>query len=237
MLFSRRHPVRDDELNAYVDGELASDVRARVEAHVENCATCGETVAALRSLRGALSALPAARRQRSFVVREADVQAAAPRRATGLVAAMPLLSGVMVASLAVFAVLVGVDAGAGGSNGSRSVSTLEQYNPDAQELAAADRNSTDDAPGAVATVPLPATGPLPNGVTDGEEPPAEATDGGGFSAESAAQDTAVEKSAATVDEPGDSDTGLRAAEAGTAAVALAAGGSLAFVWWRRRTMP
>ena len=70
----QKHPVDDATLNAYVDGELGEAERARVEAHIDACATCRDAIAELRALGGAMSALPRARAPRSFALRESDVR-------------------------------------------------------------------------------------------------------------------------------------------------------------------
>ncbi|MCH7717978.1 MAG: zf-HC2 domain-containing protein, partial [Chloroflexi bacterium] len=50
----------DQELSAYVDGQLPSAARARLEEHVQACAACREALEELRALRGALRELPRA---------------------------------------------------------------------------------------------------------------------------------------------------------------------------------
>lgn len=318
MLFSRRHPIRDDELNAYVDGELAAGARARVDAHLEGCAACRETVSSLRSLRGALGALPRDEHRRSFVVREADVlPRATPWPANGYPLAARLLSGVTVMAVLTFAALVSLDAAGGRSETSGS--------PSAMQSLAEDSASSRNGLGAAQTpaiqfqsdqpTGLPATGPLPDAtmsntekppagptgpnveqplplatapafegnpsteatpptVAGGEEPATQpgplSTAVGGEQAPSEGSTQTLESVAATDQTPpsgfdagakgqgfvppeapatsqkglnvedqarasGSNDTGLRAGEAAAAAIALMAGGSLAFVWWRRRT--
>ncbi len=322
MLFSRRHPIRDDELNAYVDGELATGARARIDAHLEGCAVCRETVSSLRSLRGALGALPREERRRSFVVRESDVlPRATPWPANGYPLAARLLSGVTVLAVLTFAALVSLDAAGGRSKDSGSPSALRSLPGDSaatrNDLGAAhtpavqyqsEQPPTSPAAGAApdATTsnterptagptgpnveqPLPlATAPAfednpsreatPPTVAGGEEPTAQPPSGplptavGGEQAPSAGSTQALEGGSATdqtpppsfdagtngqgvippgapatsqkragveADQAGageSSDTGLRAGEAAAAAIALMAGGSLAFVWWRRRTL-
>jgi len=49
---------REAQLNEYVDGTLAADARALVEAHLAQCAGCREAVAELRSLIARAAALP-----------------------------------------------------------------------------------------------------------------------------------------------------------------------------------
>ena len=49
---------REAQLNEYVDGTLAADARAQVEAHLAQCAGCREAVAELRTLVAGAAALP-----------------------------------------------------------------------------------------------------------------------------------------------------------------------------------
>ena len=111
MLFWRnRHEVRDEELNALVDGELDESARLRVERHIELCLPCSEAVAELRAVSRAISELPAVPAPRSFALRRADVEPAqtpAPSRLFDSV--QPLLSGVAAMAIVAFVVLVGVD--------------------------------------------------------------------------------------------------------------------------------
>jgi anti-sigma factor RsiW len=53
----RGHPG-EEQVHDLVDGALAAEVRERVGAHVDQCATCAETVKQLRALRTRVAALP-----------------------------------------------------------------------------------------------------------------------------------------------------------------------------------
>src|SRR5215471_9294607 len=44
------HPVEQEELMAYLDGELATDRAVEAAAHLERCAECQEFVAGLKKL-------------------------------------------------------------------------------------------------------------------------------------------------------------------------------------------
>ncbi|MCI0777074.1 MAG: zf-HC2 domain-containing protein [Chloroflexi bacterium] len=110
MFWRNRHEVREEELNALVDGELTESARHRIERHIESCTPCSEAVAELRGLSRAMSELPAVVAPRSFALREADIAAAktpAPSSLFGSV--QPLLSGVAAIAIVAFIVLVGVD--------------------------------------------------------------------------------------------------------------------------------
>jgi anti-sigma factor RsiW len=111
------HP-EDVELFDYVEGELAGDRRAELEAHIASCARCAEHIASVGAGRDALQAaqaleLPAPRRQ--AILRALPAQP----RAGG---ALPWLSprralAVLVPAAAVAAAVVAiVTAGGGGGN-------------------------------------------------------------------------------------------------------------------------
>jgi hypothetical protein len=230
----RTHPASDEELSAYIDGQLAPAARTRLEAHIETCSGCRDALAELRSLQRTLGALPRAQAPRSFALREADVHLHEAASQVGMFSrATPLLSGVAMVAAVVFVVLVGVDLSGPGSSGrGDDASGAGQATSVDLELAAAAPEAADElggddalledgsfaergddgdtvAPEAPQSLPADGSPDLP--ATSFEPPP---------SAELAAE--------------GDDRTSLRAAEAATAAVALVAGGSLLLAWWRRR---
>ena len=118
MLFWRgRHEVREADLSAYVDGELSASVLQRVEAHLEVCAACRESVTELRAVHQSVKELPRVPVPRSFVLREADVASAPTRAGGGLFGSvMPLLSGVAAIAIVAFVVLAGFDITSDSSN-------------------------------------------------------------------------------------------------------------------------
>jgi len=71
-----------DQLSAYLDGELDSAERARIDAHLPGCAECRATMDALRSTLADLRALPeeAPSDQDSWALRSAIEQARKPAR-------------------------------------------------------------------------------------------------------------------------------------------------------------
>ena len=243
-ILRRRHPIGDEELNAYIDGELDDAARSRVEAHLESCAACREAVDELRMVSRALQALPHAQAPRSFALREADVEPMPARQAGRLAGATPLLGGVATVAFLAFFVLVGVDVADRSSGGDASDSgmgtsaaiteqdtalgaeTLEgQFESGDSERGVADALPPADDGAAPPDAPLAATGgDIPNDDSPNK--------GDVIGDEDGADDSTLE----LLDpEPGGDDSSrLRIAEAATAAVAIAAGGSLALVWWRRR---
>ena len=213
----RRHPIRDEELSAHIDGRLKR--AARLEAHIEACADCRETLAQLRALRSALLRLPRAAAPRSFALREADVRpGVAPRPAGALVRAPALLGGLASIAFVSFLTLVSVDlATQPVEEGIPSVASEASMDAQAGEVSeAAAEGETGDKP---PRRPRPAASQ-----SRPECPPDTACPPG----ESAAPEPSPVAEAAD-----DSRIPLRVGEAAAAAVALAAAGSLALVWWRR----
>ena len=236
MLFwRRRHPIRDEDLSAYVDGELDAASHARVEAHLDVCAACREAVSELGAVRQAMRELPRARAPRSFALREADVRPESPQPVGMLGRATPLLSGVAVVAFLSFWALVGLDVADRPSERITSPSATqfddtltETADEEAAALAPSARESADGAEGDDNAVygEIEMDDELAAREEPGEEP---------LAVEGAPSPEAVRDAAAEMDAEDGGRTGLRAAEAATAAVALAAAGSLALVWWRRRT--
>jgi anti-sigma factor RsiW len=59
MSFQRDHRWVPDHMSDYLDGELASNRRRRIEHHVRECAECRGLLADLRGMVDALHRLPA----------------------------------------------------------------------------------------------------------------------------------------------------------------------------------
>jgi len=76
----REHRRVHGLLSAYVDDELSSRDRSRVEQHLSQCAGCRADLHSLRWTKRLLGQAPALKIPRSFVVREADLGKALPRR-------------------------------------------------------------------------------------------------------------------------------------------------------------
>lgn len=227
MFWGQKHPVRDEQLSAYADGRVPSAERPRLEAHIESCASCREALAELRALRQALSSMPSAPVPRSFALREADVRRPERTSAAGgrVAAAVPVLSGVTMAAFLAFGVLLSMD-----MTGSTSMSSDKDLAQPASSL-----------------------GVLPSGTTMGNVLPPEGQNYQGEDASLRLTATAAssrdqlglqfatpprsptEEVARDEAKGDDSETALRMAEMATAAAGLVAGGSLAMVWWRRRT--
>lgn len=59
MRFGLEHRWTPGHMSAYLDGELASGARLRLERHIGECAQCRRVLAGLRGLLDALHELPA----------------------------------------------------------------------------------------------------------------------------------------------------------------------------------
>ena len=233
-LFWRRHPVRDEDLSALLDGELEAARRERVESHLETCAACRAAIDELRAVRAALAALPRAQTPRSFALRQADIEAGMVLAAPSALGRAPaLLGGLAMVAFVAFFVLLGVDLSDGSSEPSAGPAVrplsgaVEQY--DAADGDAAAPQSEEGGDGEVRDDNAGELSPPPD-VAPGEESaelPEPAVPDSENLEPSAEQPLA--RGAGT-----DDDSGLRAAEAAAAAIGLVAIGSLALMWWRRR---
>ena len=233
MLFWRgRHEVREEDLSAYVDGELNASALQRVEAHLEVCAACRESVTELRAVRHSVKELPRVPVPRSFVLREADVAAASATAGAGLFGNVtPLLSGVAAIAIVAFVVLAGFDITSDSSNrdagvtaGDFSVSDLEADSAgEAPVNAAAPQTAEREDYGA-------GDERLPDELSpdDGEAAPPQLE---GIRDENTDPGTDPQSAVASGD---DDETGLRIAEALAGGIAVVAGGAALFIWWRRR---
>ncbi len=236
MLFWRgRHEVREEDLSAYVDGELNTSVLQRVEAHLEVCAVCRESVAELRAVRQSVKELPRVPVPRSFVLREADVAAEPATAGGGLFGSVtPLLSGVAAIAIVAFVVLVGVDI-TSNSDGSRSAGTtsgdVSRSSTESEQL-----ESVSPADSAVP----PAVGERDGEGTDLDDETQRGALNYASDEESVADDGQDDQRGFLTGRretlADDGETGLRIAEAVAAGIAVVAGGAALVIWWRRRTV-
>jgi hypothetical protein len=245
VLFWRdRHNVREEDLSAYVDGELSASVLQRVEAHLETCEACRETITELRAVRQSVKELPHASAPRSFALREADVASAPTSGAVGLFGSMtPLLSGVAAIAMVAFVVLAGFDVSSNGSNdlsrvaggtlASVTVESADQAPPDAALPQTSSPLEYDDADGGASPEALPGDGDftLDGDSEEGAAPAVGDTERGG--ADDAERLGNKPQNLSSGD---DNETGLRIAEAVAGGIAVVAGGAALFMWWRRRTV-
>jgi hypothetical protein len=106
---NREHRYVEERLSAYVDGEVSSRERRRIESHLAGCEACRAELRALRWTVDLLRQTPPVKAPRRFVVREADV-AKAPARARAPLQVTQWATAVVAL---LFVLVVGVDLLAG----------------------------------------------------------------------------------------------------------------------------
>jgi hypothetical protein len=93
-----KHRWVEKSLSAYLDDELSSADKARVEKHLQQCEACAENLATLRQTVSFLKGLPAVQAPRSFAVRRAEVEvkrAAPPAWGYGLLKGATALAALL----------------------------------------------------------------------------------------------------------------------------------------------
>jgi len=185
----RRHPLREEDLSAYLDGRLPTARSARLEEHLAACEPCRQRLEGLRAVVEGLRALPSMAAPRSFALRPEQVTSPARPMAWAQRASAFGPAGAAAAAALLFIVLVGVDLGTMRGGGPEAVETekagAQAYGaevpglsaapaPTPQERSAADAQEEAGAPAATAEAPAPA------------EAPAEATPPGGAEEEGGA---------------------------------------------------
>jgi hypothetical protein len=96
------HRWVEESLSAYLDGELSSADKARVEKHLEQCEACAENLATLRKTVSLLKELPTVQAPRSFAVRRTAVEvkrAAPPAWGYGLLKGATALAALLLVLL------------------------------------------------------------------------------------------------------------------------------------------
>jgi len=79
-LKSYRHPLKEAELSAYLDGRLSPDRSRRLEEHLRSCDPCRRKIDDLRALAEALREMPEAPVPRSFALTPEQVRGVRPVR-------------------------------------------------------------------------------------------------------------------------------------------------------------
>jgi len=82
-LKSYRHPLKEAELSAYLDGRLSPDRSRRLEEHLRSCDPCRRRLADLRALAEALREMAEAPVPRSFTLTPEQVRGVRPAVPTG----------------------------------------------------------------------------------------------------------------------------------------------------------
>ena len=80
-LKAHRHPVKEADLSAYLDGELSPERKRQLEEHLRSCDGCSRKLDALRTLAAALREMPESPLPRSFTL--------TPEQARGIQKAKP----------------------------------------------------------------------------------------------------------------------------------------------------
>lgn len=144
--FLRSHSRFTRELDAFVDGELAPREAAGFEAHLARCEQCRAAVAAARTLKADLGALPEQPAPRSFALTP-ELVARAPARQPAMRTTAPLYlnlaRGAAAVSVAAFVAVFtaslangGDDSTAAGANTAGRDSTFEAKDAAVPQLAA-----------------------------------------------------------------------------------------------------
>jgi anti-sigma factor RsiW len=237
MAWFRRDAHPEQQLSAYIDGELDARARRDVEAHLPGCKACSALAEELRRSKSLLAALPRGEPARSFVLGpEFAVQRRLePRRSSFTFAP--------VAALTVLVVLLFVDA-ADFSGGSSS-SSQDSAGASAFDAPAAARQANpaekDDAAGAGTDGQQPVTAPAAAAAPESSPGRGPAPSAGGVNptpGPPVAEDLAAtpdegERATLTVGDAEDNSDGISTLRVLEIVAALALVASLAFVYLPR----
>ena len=102
-LFQNEHQYAQENLSAYLDKELEAGESARVERHLEQCATCRADLATLRQTMELLRLVPEAPLPRSFLIPAAEAR---PQPALRRAPAFSLLRSASAIATALFVVVL-----------------------------------------------------------------------------------------------------------------------------------
>jgi len=105
-----RHPVREEELSAHLDGRLSPDRARRLEEHLRSCDSCSRKLADLRALAAALREMPDAPVPRSFALTPEQVRDVRPVRPYAPAGRLyPVFRNAAAAALVLLFAFVGAD--------------------------------------------------------------------------------------------------------------------------------
>jgi len=162
-LKSYRHPLKEAELSAYLDGRLSPDRSRRLEEHLRSCDPCRRRLADLRALAEALREMPEAPVPRSFALTPEQVRAVRPARPYAPAGRLyPVFRNAAAAALLLLLASVGADIflQSGGGRGEPQGTSLSAENKTGSLLAhpntAADEEKSErQAFGENEAVPVP----------------------------------------------------------------------------------
>lgn len=112
MSWFRRSKHSEEQLSAYLDGELNARQASAIERHLADCVACSTLLEELRSAKSMLAALPRETPRRSFVLGPEHARQPAPSRAPR----RPALAFAPAIALTVLVALLVVDLGSFTSN-------------------------------------------------------------------------------------------------------------------------
>ncbi len=105
-----RHPVREKDLSAHLDGRLSPDRARRLEEHLRSCDSCRRKLADLRALAAALREMPDAPVPRSFALTPEQVRGVGPVRPYAPAGRLyPVFRNAAAAALVLLFAFVGAD--------------------------------------------------------------------------------------------------------------------------------
>jgi hypothetical protein len=167
-----RHPVREEELSAHLDGRLPPDRARRLEEHLRSCDSCRRKLADLRALAAALREMPDAPVPRSFALTPEQVRGVRPVRPYAPAGRLyPVFRNAAAAALILLFAFVGADvfleSGGGRSEpqGNMIGAQKSMAVPSVTGGAADEEKSERNAFGANEATPVPGTeGLVPPGV-------------------------------------------------------------------------
>lgn len=110
--FLNRHKWFTSRTDAYIDGELAADELSRFESHLTGCERCTAAIAAARTLKATVAALPEVELPRPFRLTPGMVasSAPAPKQQAGTPVYLGLVRAAAGLSAAAFAAVLVVNA-------------------------------------------------------------------------------------------------------------------------------
>jgi hypothetical protein len=109
-LKSYRHPEKEAELSAYLDGRLPPDRSRRLEEHLRSCDPCRRRLTDLRALAEVLREMPEAPVPRSFALMPEQVRGVRPARSYAPAGRLyPVFRNAAAAALLLLFALVGAD--------------------------------------------------------------------------------------------------------------------------------
>jgi anti-sigma factor RsiW len=208
MTWFRRSAHPEDDLSAYVDGELGERARRALEAHLASCEACSTLLRELQDTKSLLSELPRLESRRSFVLgREfATARQPVPRRISFTFAPVVALT-VLVALLFVDV----LDSGGGMSHSSDAFSTAASTQSSDSGGLSLEAGKAPEVPNAVAGTTADSSVPTPGGeagapaITAGTAPSPEAA----ASTLGSGDDQSRDSSASAAPAPQDTSQGSR----------------------------